>query len=38
VGHKSIVLATRRLPREAIVAVDRELREQMEVHIVKDLP
>jgi hypothetical protein len=38
VGHKSIVLATRRLPREAIVAVDRELREQVEVHIVKDLP
>jgi len=38
VGHKSIVLATRRLPSEAIVAVDRELREQVEVHIVKDLP
>lgn len=37
VGHRSIVLATRRLPREAIVAVDRELRERIEVRIVKTL-
>ena len=38
VGHKSIVLATRRLPREVIIAVDRELQERIEVRIVKDLP
>lgn len=36
-GHKSIVLTTRRLPREVIVAVDRELRERIEVKIVKEL-
>jgi len=38
VGHKSIVLATRRLPREVIIAVDRELQERIEVRIVKALP
>jgi hypothetical protein len=38
VSHKSIFLATRRLPREAIIAVDRELRERIEVRIVKALP
>jgi len=38
VGHKSIILVTRRLPREAIIAVDRELRERIEVRIVKALP
>lgn len=38
VGHKSIVLSTRRLPREAIKAVDRELQERVEVRIVPALP
>lgn len=38
VGHKSIVLTTRRLPREVIIAVDRELQERIEVRIVKSLP
>ena len=38
VGHKSIVLTTRRLPREVIVAVDRELQERIEVRIIKALP
>ena len=38
VGHKSIVLTTRRLPREVIIAVDRELQERIEVRIVKVLP
>ncbi|WP_448873192.1 hypothetical protein [Desulfobulbus propionicus] len=38
VGHKSIVLTTRRLPREVIIAVDRELQERIEVRIVKTLP
>jgi len=38
VGHKSIVLALQKLPREVIVAVDRELRERIEVRIVKALP
>lgn len=38
VGHKSIVLTTRRLPREAILAADRELRERVQVQIVKNLP
>jgi hypothetical protein len=37
VGHKSIVLTTRRLPREVIIAVDRELQERIEVRIVKAL-
>ncbi|WP_319587865.1 hypothetical protein [uncultured Desulfobulbus sp.] len=38
VGHKSIVLTTKRIPREVIIAVDRELRERIEVRIVKALP
>ncbi|MDD2467200.1 MAG: hypothetical protein PHI97_24705 [Desulfobulbus sp.] len=38
VGHKSIVLTTRRLPREVIIAVDRELQERIEVRVVKALP
>lgn len=38
VGHKSLVLSTKRLPREAIKAVDRELQERIEVRIVKALP
>ena len=37
VGHKSIVLSTRKLPREAIIAVDRELRERVQVRIVRQL-
>ena len=35
VGHKSIVLVDRMLPRTVIKAVDRELRERVEVRIVK---
>ncbi|MCL7489820.1 MAG: hypothetical protein M8357_16765 [Desulfobulbaceae bacterium] len=38
VGHKSIVLATKRLPKAAIIAVDRELKERVQVKIVKSLP
>ncbi|KAB2891071.1 MAG: hypothetical protein F9K32_05975 [Desulfobulbaceae bacterium] len=38
VGHKSLVLATSRLPKAAIVAVDRELRERIQVEVVKTLP
>ena len=38
VGHKSIVLTLQKLPREVIVAVDRELQERVEVRIVKALP
>jgi len=38
VGHKSIVLTLQKLPREVIVAVDRELQERIEVRIVKALP
>jgi len=38
VGHKSIVLTTKRLPKSAIVAVDRELKERVQVKIVKSLP
>lgn len=37
VGHKSTVLTTKKLPREVIVAVDRELQERIEVRIVKAL-
>ncbi len=37
VGHKSIVLATRPLPKAAIIAVDRELKERVLVEIVKSL-
>lgn len=35
VGHKSIVLTTKPLPKKAIVAVDRELKERIQVKIVK---
>lgn len=38
VGHKSMVLATKRLPKAAIIAVDRELRERVQVQIVRALP
>jgi hypothetical protein len=38
VGHKSIVLTTKRLPKAAIIAVDRELKERVQVKIVKSLP
>lgn len=37
VGHKSIVLTTRPLPKEAIIAVDRELKERVQVKVVKSL-
>ncbi len=37
VGHKSIVLTLQKLPREVIIAVDRELQERIEVRIVKAL-
>jgi len=33
VGHKSVVLAKKPLPKDVIIAVDRELRERIEVHI-----
>ena len=38
VGHKSLVLSTKRLPRDAIKAADHELQERIEVRIVKALP
>jgi hypothetical protein len=38
VGHKSIILTLQKLPREVIIAVDRELQERVEVRIVKALP
>jgi len=38
VGHKSIVFSTGRLPKSAIIAVDRELKERIQVKIVKSLP
>jgi hypothetical protein len=38
VGHKSMVLTTRRIPKSAIIAVDRELKERVQVKIVKSLP
>jgi hypothetical protein len=37
VGHKSIVFSTGRLPKSAIIAVDRELKERVQVEIVKSL-
>jgi hypothetical protein len=37
VGQKSIVLATSPLPKTAIIAVDRELKERVQVEIVKSL-
>ena len=38
VGHKSLVLATKTLPKAAIIAVDRELQERVQVQIVTVLP
>jgi len=38
VGHKSIILTTRPLPKAAIIAVDRELAERVQVQVVKALP
>jgi hypothetical protein len=38
VGHKSIVLTTKRLPKAAIIPVDRELKERVQVKVVKSLP
>jgi hypothetical protein len=38
VGHKSIVFSTGRLSKSAIIAVDRELKERVQVKIVKSLP
>jgi hypothetical protein len=38
VGQKSIIFTTRRLPKSAIIAVDRELQERVQVKIVKFLP
>jgi len=37
VGHKSIVLTTKPLPKRVIIAVDRELKERVEVKIVRSL-
>lgn len=37
VGHKSIVLTTKPLPKRVIIAVDRELKERVQVMIVKSL-
>jgi len=37
VGQKSIVLTTKPLPKKAIIAVDRELKERVQVKIVKSL-
>lgn len=36
VGQKSMVVTSRRLPKRAIIAVDRELKERMQVMVVKD--
>lgn len=38
VGHKSIVLTTKPLPKRAIIAVDRELKERVQVKIIRALP
>ena len=38
VGQKSLVLATKMLPKVAIIAVDRELRERVQVQVVTALP
>ena len=38
VGHKSIVFSTGRLSKSAIIAVDRELKERVQVKIVESLP
>ncbi|MFZ5796843.1 MAG: hypothetical protein ACOY3O_00305 [Thermodesulfobacteriota bacterium] len=36
VGHKSMVVTRRRLPRKAIIAVSRELKERVQVLVTKD--
>ena len=38
VGHKSFVVTTKPIPKAAIIAVDRELKERVQVKIVKTLP
>lgn len=38
VGHKSLVLSSRRLPKGAIIAVDRELKERLQIQVVDTLP
>lgn len=38
VGHKSLILSSRRLPKAAIIAVDRELKERLQVQVVDTLP
>ena len=38
VGHKSLILTTKRLPKAVIITVDKELKERIEVKIVKTLP
>ncbi|MEW6289949.1 MAG: hypothetical protein AB1545_08855 [Thermodesulfobacteriota bacterium] len=38
VGHKSIILTTKPLSKKAIIAVDRELKERVQVKIVRALP
>ena len=38
VGHKSLVLSSRRLPKAVIIAVDRELKERLQVQVVDTLP
>lgn len=38
VGHKSMVLTTKPIPKAAILAVDRELKERVQVEIVRTLP
>lgn len=37
-GHKNFVLTTRRLPKSAIIAVTQELKERLQVKIVKSFP
>lgn len=38
VGHKSLILSSKRLPKAAIIAVDRELKERLQVQVVDTLP
>ena len=35
VGHRSLVVTDRRLPKGAILSVDHELRERVEVRILR---
>jgi len=37
VGHKSMVVTNRLLPKKVIIAVDRELKERVQVLIVKNI-